>query len=96
MGEKFEKTDPTTRRLAGADLQKALKNHNVRGDSPVARDLYARAEVVRGYCGELLVRIPDNTRRLLTADAYLTQLEHPEDSVPARSTGPYRIRRASV
>jgi len=93
MWEKLGKTDPNTRRLGAAELQKALSEHDVPEDSLVARDLYARAEVLRGYRGEWLVRAVDDDRSVLTPDAYLTRQQTEGHCAPVRS-GPYRISKS--
>jgi hypothetical protein len=87
---KFEEME-SVRRLVEGEIQKALANRDVLPGSQLERDLRER---IRVSCSrsELLVRAVDDSRTLVTPDAFLSQrLGGTVDSAPKRTTGPYRI-----
>jgi len=91
--EDIQTTDPATRRIVHAALDRELLTHGMDSTGPIKDDLLGRVRILRGYRGEPTVRLIDDTRTLVPPDAYLDQvMNRKPDYVPPKSpTGPMRI-----
>ena len=91
--EDIQTTDPATRKIVHAALDRELLTHGMDSTHPIKDDLLGRVRILRGYRGEPTVRLIDDTRTLVPPDAYLNQVVNRKpDYVPPKSpTGPMRI-----
>jgi hypothetical protein len=91
--EDIQTTDPATRRIVHAALDRELLTRGMDSTDPIKDDLLGRVRILRGYRGEPTVRLIDDTRTLVPADAYLDQVVNRKSDyvLPRSSTGPMRI-----
>jgi len=91
--EDIRTTDPATRKIVHAALDRELLTRGMDSTDPIKDDLLGRVRIFRGYRGEPTVRLIDDTRTLVPPDAYLDQVVNRKpDYVPPKSpTGPMRI-----
>ena len=92
MLRKPDQALPSIQKAIETKIQQALENHAVTRGSSLEADLRGRIQVLSGYGGDLLIRAVDDSRALVTPDAYLKQrLDGTVDSLPKRTTGPFRV-----
>ena len=85
--EDIQTTDPATRRIVHAALDRELLTHGMDSTGPIKDDLLGRVRILRGYRGEPTVRLIDDTRTLVPPDAYLDQvMNRKPDYVPPEVT----------
>jgi hypothetical protein len=92
MLKTYDESLPSIRRDVEAQLRRALERHGIAPGSLLEDDLRGRIKVLTGYRGDVVIRAVDDTRMLVPVDSYVQQhLGGAVDSLPKRSTGPYRI-----
>jgi len=91
--EDIQTTDPATRRIVYAALDRELLTRGMDSTDPIKDDLLGRVRILRGYRGEPTVRIIDDTRTLVPPDVYLDQVVNRKADyvAPKSPTGPMRI-----
>ena len=91
--EDIQTTDPATRKIVHAALDRELLTRGMDSTDPIKDDLLGRVRIFRGYRGEPTVRLIDDTRTLVPPNVYLDQVvNRTSDYVAPKSpTGPMRI-----
>jgi hypothetical protein len=92
MLKTYDESLPSIRRDVEAEIQRAFERQGIAPGSSLESDLRGRIKILTGYRGDVVIRAVDSARRLLPVDSYVQQhLAGAMDSLPQRSTGPYRI-----
>ena len=71
--EDIQTTDPATRKIVHATLDRELLTRGMDSTGPIKDDLLGRVRILRGYRAEPTIRLIDDTRTLVPPDAYLDQ-----------------------